>query len=210
MTMPILSDRDNQLLQAWRRGELDPAAVGALETRLFFEPELAQAAQLDQALAAGIAALPSSPGESGEPAPQREPRWPLLLAAGLGAMAVLPLAFHAIGPAPAHANVEVVSIDVRRGAVPAPATVSPGRGAELVAMRMPAPTGVAAPLSVRFVGADGRQALLVDHLRPDAGSVTLAFAPDALASAVYRVEFRQASEPQWRRSELTFRFEPAD
>jgi len=206
MNFPQLSDADNLQLRAWRRGELDADSTRAFETRLFFEPALLDAAQLDQTLAAGIAAQPGT-AEPVVDASRRLPPWSLLLAAGLGAAAVLPLALPGGSPG-VHANVEFVSVDVRRGSVDL-LQVTPQTTTGMLAMRLPVPEDMRGPVAARLVPLDGGGAVLrVDNLRPQHGMVTLGFAPEAVAAGDYRVELRDARDDGWRDSGLALSYQP--
>lgn len=233
----MISRSDNLLLRAWRRGELDEASTQAFETRLFFEPWLAEAAEADQALEAGLrehAALAADEIAQGAPsagdAPtagrpavagdqrsarrdqagrsRRQPPWAMLLAAGLGAAAVMP--FAQLGPSAPEwrGNVEWVSVDVRRGIADAePLLVAPRASTGLVAMELPAPDAPA-PLTVRLVAEQGGAAFELAGLHPVDGIVSLAFPRDALAAGVYRIEFRGSDDDAVASSELSFRYRP--
>jgi hypothetical protein len=238
MTGVMISHSDNLLLRAWRRGELDDASAHAFETRLFFEPWLAEAAEADQALEAGLRAHPSqapavragrsqptgsdehgaskagAQAEASAARPEqarrsrRQPPWAMLLAAGLGAAAVLP--FAQLGPSTPEwrGNVEWVSVDVRRGTADAePMLVAPRPSTELIAMELPAPAG-AAPLTVRLLGERGDTALELAGLQPVDGIVSLAFPRDALAAGLYRIEFRSGSDENIASPALSFRYRP--
>jgi hypothetical protein len=185
-----LSSSDNALLRAWRLGQLDPSAADAFETRLFFEPGLAEAARLDQGLAAGLAAGAANEPRlsSTVPQPNANRPWSMLLAAGLGALAVLPFAGQQSSPT-AVGNIEWVSVDVRRGAEDA-LLVAPRADAELVVIELPAPSAGGGPFDLRLTTlADGQVALSIDGLLASSdGLLSLAMARDALPAGDYRIE----------------------
>jgi len=198
-----LSHADNLQLRAWRRGELDPAAAEALETRLFFEPALAEAAAADQLLAAGLQAqaasndgnsLPKEGARAGLQArefgsAQRGP-WSLLLAASLGALAVLPFAT-TTDPLPpsAMANVEWVSVDVRRSSAQDALLIAPRANAQLIVIELAAPDSTPGPFSVNLVPAtSGQSPIRLGRVDANDGVLTLALARDALASGDYRID----------------------
>lgn len=236
----MISRSDNLLLRAWRRGELDEASAHAFETRLFFEPWLAEAAETDQAIEAGLQAdpcggkgpddlarprapavaaptpgAPSDPRATGGPHPagatrsRRQPPWAMLMAAGLGAAAVLPFAQFGPSAPEWRGNVEWVSVDVRRGVADAePLLVAPRASTELVAMELPAPAADA-PLTVRLLAEHGHPVLELPGLQPVDGIVSLAFPRHALAAGVYRIEFRSGSDgTAVAGPALSFRYRP--
>jgi len=189
-----ISNADNLLLRAWRRNELDAVAVDALEARLFFEPDLLAAAQSDQQLTHALASEPSA--ESALPArsvrrASKQP-WSLLLAAGLGALAVLP--FVNQGPAPtALGNVEWVSVDVRRGSDSEALLIAPSATASLVVIEIPAPANTSGPFTLSLVAAPGGERPIVLHgLLATDGRLSLAVPRDALAGGDYRIEVATA------------------
>jgi hypothetical protein len=185
-----LSDTDNLLLRAWRRGELDDAARHAFETRLFLEPTLLEAAQIDQAFDAGInRALPGAANEV--PAPtMRRSSWPALAAAAaVGALAVLPLMFLAQPPQELRGNVEWVNVDVRRSTSAEPLLVQPRPTTGVVALEVPAPAGSSGPYRARLRGLEGSPVVLdVPDLHPADGVLSLAFSRNALPAGVYAIE----------------------
>ncbi len=191
MHATLLSDADNTLLRAWRRGELDDAQAEALEARFFLEPGLAEAARADQLIAEGMPAEPIAAPGGVEPRVHPRPRsvLPLLLAAGFGAAAVLPFALRqADPPAAALANVEWVSLDVRRSSDDAPLQVAPRAGAGLVVLEVPAPTEVNGPFRARIIDESGETALEIAGLLAADARLSLAFAREALAPGRYRIE----------------------
>lgn len=209
MNMAI-SDSDNALLRAWRRGELDAAQADAFETRLFLEPDLVEAARLDQALAEGLPAV-AAPAVS---APAARPRrsagpWSMLLAAGVGALAVLPFALDGGQPPPAVGNIEWVSVDVRRSSSSEPLLVAPRANAQLVALEVPAPGDLVGPYTLSLVAMDaGTAALSVDGLQASDGRLSLAFARDALAAGDYRIEVGDAEGRRAAGESLRIRYRP--
>lgn len=206
MTSP-LSEQDNALLQTWRRGELDEAACRAFERRLFFEPDLLDAARTDLAIARGLADV-RQPAAPSAPAPRW---WPQLVAAGFGALAVLPLAWRNEAPSPAlSANVEWVSLDVRRGdAARLPLLVQPRAGTRLLALEVALPESLNGPYQLRLRCIDdGRMYEIPDAHAAD-GMLSLAFARDALPPGTYRIEIRRAGEERLLLVEPpTFRYQP--
>lgn len=211
--MPLpLSAQDNALLRAWRLGELDADACRAFEQRLFFEPDLLDAAHADLAIADGLG------DRSDTVTPVRQGQtirwWPQLVAAGLGAMAVLPFAWHDEPPATAlSANVEWVSLDVRRGDdARVPLLVQPRATTRLVALEVALP-GVQSgsyELRLRAVGDDGDERLheIADVHAAD-GMLSLAFARDALPPGTYRIEIRRSGDERLLAVEPpTFRYAP--
>ncbi|MGQ0801495.1 MAG: hypothetical protein ACT4NL_15460 [Pseudomarimonas sp.] len=203
MNMSI-SNADNVLLRAWRRNELDPVAADALETRLFFEPDLLAAAQSDQHLTSALAGGSSAHAPSGAaqiaatqiaakavPLSSRQP-WSLLLAAGLGALAVLPFASQ--GPTPAAVgNIEWVSVDVRRGSESEALLVAPRATASLVVIEIPAPANISGPYTLSLVAAAGSERpIVLSGLHATDGLLSLAIPRDALAGGDYRIEVATA------------------
>jgi len=213
MSIELLSDQDNLLLRAWRRGELDEAKALEFETRLFFEPALLEAAKLDQALEACFREAPAllAGNASGKTWRRHWERgWPLLLAASVGALAVLPFR-HADVQSPVLGNVEWVAVDVRRnGGTETPFLVAPRDSADLVVIEIPAPRGATGPFRLRLTGLDDRQvALELDKLQAADGVLSLAFTRDALAAGVYRVELAVAGERSaFAPTDLSFRYQP--
>lgn len=206
MPPPLLSDDDNRQLRAWRRGELDEDASQAFETRLFLEPDLLRAAQIDQALREGLA-------DSSGQRLQRRSRFParalggLALAAGLAGLAVWPMLPR--GPqAVSTGNVEWVSVDVRRGAEE-PMLVAPRASTRLLAMELPAPAS-GELFDVSLVPADGGEPPIhLSQLRSEQGVLSLAFERAALGAGTYHIEVRAhgsvGSQPLNR---LSFRYRP--
>ncbi len=199
MNMSI-SNADNLLLRAWRRNELDPAAADALETRLFFEPDLLAAAQSDQHLSSALASEASASTQvaaapmvaKAVPVSNKQP-WSLLLAAGLGALAVLP--FVNQGPAPtAVGNIEWVSVDVRRGSDSEALLIAPRATASLVVIEVPAPADISGPFTLSLVAAaDGQIPIILPGLHATDGLLSLAIPRDALAGGDYRIEVATAA-----------------
>jgi hypothetical protein len=211
---PALSTADNLLLRAWRRGELDPDACHAFETRLFFEPALLEAAQLDQALEAGLRdTAPTAPmfGNADPRLRRPPPPWAMLLAAGLGAAAVLPFALRPDPAAEWQGNVEWVSVDARRGTADAePLLIAPRASTGLVARELPAPAAARGPLTVRLLLADDSAPVYeLGGLHAVDGIVSLAFPREALGAGVYRVEFRDGGDGSALAGPaLSFRYRP--
>lgn len=212
MHATLLSDADNALLRAWRRGELDDAQTEALEARFFMEPGLAEAARADQLIAEGMPAeVIAAPGGV-EPRIHPRPRsvLPLLLAAGFGAAAVLPFALRQTDPpAAALANVEWVSLDVRRSSDDAPLQVSPRAGAGLVVLEVPAPTEVSGPFRARILDESGATALEIAGLLAADARLSLAFAREALAPGRYRIEVARAEGTMTSGVPLLIEYRPA-
>lgn len=209
-----LSDADNRLLQAWRRGDLDAEASHAFETRLFLEPDLLRAAQIDQALADGLRDDATTTGSS--PAPgrsharrRRTVAWTgWALAAGLAGVAVWPMLGEQGAPAPV-GNVEWVSLDVRRGSDDLP-VVAPRAETGLVALELGAPAA-SGRFAVHFSHRDsGAPALSVSDLMASDGVLSLAFERNALPAGDYVIELRAAEAPATApaASSLAFRYRP--
>lgn len=210
-----LSDGDNRLLQAWRRGELDDEASHAFETRLFLEPDLLRAAQIDQALADGLrddtaATTGSSPApRRSQVRRQRSVAWTgWALAAGLAGVAVWPMLGEQGAPTSV-GNVEWVSLDVRRGSEDLP-VVAPRAETGLVALELgaPSPSG---RYAVHFSHRDsGDPALSVSDLMASDGLLSLAFERNALPAGDYLIELRAADAPATApaASSLAFRYRP--
>jgi len=205
----LLSDQDNRLLRAWRRGELDAAAAQDFETRLFLEPDLLRAAELDQGLAQGLA----GDLRTGEQAPRRRRRrfagaLGLALAAGVAGLTVWPMLPQTLSTPAPMGNVEWVSLDVSRSTA-SPMRVAPRTETRLVAMELGTPTreGVYS-VDIRH-RADGRPALSVSNLNASDGLVSLAFERSALAAGDYLVELRSpggGDSPPLR--SMAFRYQP--
>jgi hypothetical protein len=207
MQMPqMLSEQDNRLLRAWRRGELGDEASQAFEVRLFLEPDLLRAAQLDQALAEGLADCGPVPSRR-VAASRRRALGGLALAAGLAGLALWPLLPSAPGALTA-GNIEWVSVDVRRGQ-DAPMLVAPRASTQLLAMELPAPIG-SEVFDVLLQAQHGGQAPIhFSQLRAEDGVLSLAFERAALGAGVYQLEIRRHGvdgEPP--ASRLSFRYQP--
>lgn len=204
-----LSDTDNALLRAWRRGELDEGARHAFEMRLFLEPSLLEAAQVDQAFEAGLKQRLPSAANDPAAAPQRP--WMLLAAAAVGALAMLPFLYLAPPSAPPlHGNVEWVNVDVRRSSGLEPVLIEPRRATGVVAMELPAPAGTDGPFRARLRGIDGSAAVLdVTDLQAADGVLSLAFARNALPAGTYVVELHGGADGEAPASApLSFRYRP--
>ncbi|HEX5757495.1 MAG TPA: hypothetical protein VFY12_14250 [Arenimonas sp.] len=207
-----LSAQDDALLRAWRLGELDADACRAFEQRLFFEPELLDAARADLAITDGLRDRSDTiTPVQGAPAIRW---WPQLVAASLGAMAVLPFAWRDEAPATAlSANVEWVSLDVRRGdAARVPMLVQPRATTRLVALEVALPEVLSGPYQLRLraigSGDDDRLHEVADVHAAD-GMLSLAFARDALPPGTYRIEIRRAGDDRLLTVEPpTFRYAP--
>lgn len=200
---PMLSDQDNRLLRAWRRGELDAQASHTFETRLFLEPDLLRAAQLDQALAEGLADAPAA--RPGRRRASTRALGGLALAAGLAGLAIWPMLPRTPGPL-STGNIEWVSVDVRRGAE-APMLVAPRASTRLLAMELPAP-GAGVYDVVLLPAEGGRAPLRISQLTAADGVLSLAFERGALEAGDYRIELRahgNAGEPL---ATLGFRYRP--
>lgn len=203
---PELSAQDNYLLRAWQRGELDDETRHAFETRLFLEPDLLRAAQLDQALREGMS------GESRSVrALRRAPLRALgglALAAGLAGLALWPL----LPRSPetlSTGNVEWLSIDVRRGAEQ-PMLVAPRAGTRLLAVEIPAPQGGDLFDVTLLPDSGGIPPIRISQLIAEDGVLSLAFERAALSAGSYAIEVRphgsgDSSEPL---SRLSFRYRP--
>lgn len=207
MPPPVLSDQDNRLLRAWHRGELDEDASHAFETRLFLEPDLLRAAQIDQALREGI--TEQRPAAQPKPAfrPGRRALGGLALAAGLAGLAVWPMLPR--GPEALTAgNIEWVSVDVRRGA-DEPMLVAPRASTQLLAMEIPAPAD-GQLFDVQLVPDDGsKPPVRLSQLSADQGVLSLAFERAALTAGVYRIEVRpHGSAESQPVNRLAFRYRP--
>ncbi len=206
----MISHADNLTLRAWRRGELAPADADAFETRLFFEPSLADAATIDLQLADAFAAVcERQTGQDPTYALVAEKQllgaatstvrrhrgnpWSMLLAAGVGALAVLPFARVTLEAPGALGNVELVSVDVRRGAEDRGLLVEPRAGTQAVVIEFAAPTANAGPYTVSLVAIDsGETVVSVPGLIDVDGLLSLTFARDALMAGDYRVEIAAA------------------
>jgi hypothetical protein len=115
--------------------------------------------------------------------------WSMLLAAGLGAVAILPFASQFQSAPQATGNLEWVSIDVRRGAESEPLLVSPRASAGVVAMELAAPAGATAPLTLSLIAVDsGEPTMVIAGLEPSDGLLSFAFARDQLPAGDYRIE----------------------
>lgn len=212
MNMAI-SDSDNALLRAWRRGELDPGQTHAFETRLFLEPDLVEAARLDQAMAEAMPAAVEPARIAAAPATPRPWRaggpWSLLLAASVGALAVLPFALDRGQSPMALGNLELISVDVRRSSTSEPLLVAPRAGAQLVALEVPAPGDLVGPYTLSLVTLDaGAAALSVGGLQASDGRLSLAFAREALAAGDYRIEIMGAGGQRADSTSLRIRYRP--
>ena len=202
-----LSNEDNRLLRAWRNGELDEPAAHDLEARLFFEPDLLQAAQIDQDIQEGIERI-----DPPRPAMQPQRLWPLLAAASIGAMAVMvPVAYQSANqtPSPMLGNVEWVRLDYVRGDSPAPTLISPTAGAGAIVIEVPAPAGKGT-FEARVVADNphGGIPLVSQELVAIDGALTLVLPRGALADGDYRVEIRSMAKPAETSLEsLPFRFQ---
>jgi hypothetical protein len=202
-----LSAADEALLRAWRRGELDPEASHAFETRLFLEPALLRAAQADQALAAGLAAERPTAASSGRGRVAAWTGW--ALAAGLAGVAVWPLLSGEDKAGAPHGNVEWVSLDVRRGDDTLP-LVSPRPETRLLALELPAPSAEGR-FAVRLLHrADRRPALQISDLQANDGLLSLAFERQALGAGEYLMELYAAdgADDAPPLARLAFRYRP--
>lgn len=187
-----ISTADNLLLRAWRRGELDSTAADALEARLFFEPNLLEAAQLDQQIDPGLndahVAAPQ-PRRGSAPARRSTGPWSMLLAAGVGAMAVLPFVGTSEQAPATRGNVEWVSLDVRRSASDEALLVAPRADVGMLVMELPAPAAGNGPFTLSLVAAPGgERPVQIAGLLPKDGVLSLAFAPGELAAGDYLIE----------------------
>lgn len=203
---PELSDQDNRQLRAWRRGELDDEASHAFETRLFLEPDLLRAAQLDQALRDGMADQPR-PAATPRRIPSRA-LGGLALAAGLAGLAVWPL-LPRTPETLSTGNVEWVSIDVRRGAE-TQMLVAPRASTRLLALEIPAPAGGELFDVSLKPQSEGHAPIQISQLSAEDGVLSLAFERGALSEGAYAIEVRahgseESSEPL---SRLGFRYRP--
>lgn len=206
MPPPKLSDEDNRLLRAWRRGDLDEEASLAFETRLFLEPGLLRAAQIDEAMAGGLG------DEAQGRQPGREPAWPwklvagLALAAGMAGAVLWPLR-QDTPTLLAAGKVEWVSLDVRRGGGE-PMMVAPGPDTRLLALEVPVPGGDDGLYDLSVIPATGGQApIQVSRLSAEQGMLNLAFEREALPPGVYFVEIRAHGEQEGQPlQKLAFRY----
>ena len=206
-----LNPQDNARVRAWRRGEMTEDEALAFETRLFLEPDLLEAAKLDQQFEQGLRDIggKAALGDQHRPGSTlMRQALPLALAAGLGALAVLPISalLQQSGPQ-SHANVEWVSLDQRRGLDDTP-LVSPRAETELIALELSAPSAAALfDIEVR----DRRSQDLMlsfDSLTASEGLLSLAFARGALQSGEYRVRVFEHGQRSEAGLDLTFRDQP--
>ncbi|MBD8525861.1 hypothetical protein [Pseudomarimonas arenosa] len=203
-----LSPQDNAAIRAWRRGEMNESEAEAFETRLFLEPELLEAAKLDQQIEHGLRAAGNDLLKvKSQPNRLIRQALPLALAAGLGALAVLPLsALLQKGPE-SHANVEWVSLDVRRGIADLP-LIAPRADTELVALEIGAPSD-APRFDVELRDRRSQDLLLsFEALTASDGLISLAFARDALTNGEYRVRVFEQGRRDQAGLELSFRYQP--
>ena len=205
-----LSPQDNARVRAWRRGEMAEDEALAFETRLFLEPDLLEAAKLDQQLEQGLRDLGAKAAIGDQPRPTSglmRQALPLALAAGLGALAVLPISALLQSGPQSHANVEWVSLDLRRGLDDIP-LVSPRAETELVALELGAPSDATLfDIEVR----DRRSQDLVlsfDSLSASDGLLSLAFARSALDAGEYRVRVFEHGRRGQPGLDLAFRYQP--
>jgi hypothetical protein len=205
-----LSDADNRLLRAWRLGELDAQRAQSFEERLFFDPALSEAANIDMALEAGLR-------DTLRPEPLHAPRQPatrrrrrmveLLAAAAIGALAVVPFTAAPPTSQPVSSNIEWVSLSARRDLQAEPQLVAPRAGAELITLEVAVAAADGDAVSVRLDGAHGGTLLQADRLQVRDGAVTLAFARDALPPGVLSVEVI-GSSGQRQQAPLLIRYQP--
>lgn len=204
-----LSPQDNAAIRAWRRGEMNEIEAEAFETRLFLEPDLLEAAKLDLQLEQGLrevgeGALRSRPGIGSGLIRQA---LPLALAAGIGALAVLPLSALLRSAPEGHANVEWVSLDLRRGAADLP-LIAPRADTELVAVEISAPSG-AKQFDIELRDRRSQDLVLsFDSLTETDGLISLAFDRHALAAGEYRLRVFEHGQRDQAGSELGFRYQP--
>jgi hypothetical protein len=204
-----LSDSDNRLLRAWRRGELDEDHTQSFEERLFFDPALAEAANIDMALEAGLRASPPLARPTQTPVRPRRRLVELLAAAAVGAMAVLPLTMTLApqAPQPAGASIEWVGLSARRDLQSEPQLVAPRAGTGMVAIELAVAAVDGTPVAVRLDGAHGGTVLQAGQLQVRDGAVTFAFARDAVPVGVHSVEvFDLAGNRQ--QAPLLIRYQP--
>ncbi|MCK7592496.1 hypothetical protein [Pseudomarimonas salicorniae] len=211
MPPPVVSEEDNRLLRAWRRGELDEAASSAFEVRLFMEPDLLRAAQADaafeQAMDEERANPPAVAAKTARRRGQRRAAIGLALAATVAGVAVLPQLLRAPQPV-STGNVEWVSVDVRRGAEE-PMLVAPRSRTRLLALEVPAPAqGTLFDVALVPDGG-GPPPIHLSQLDADQGVLSLAFERAALEPGVYHIEIRPHGEADAEPvSRLAFRYRP--
>lgn len=186
----MISDQDNRLIRAWRRGELSQDEAMAFEARLFLEPELLQAVEIDQSMAAALSHVETRPGPRRLESRARQrvnQGAQLLLAASVGAAVVLPFALDLAGSGPQAQGVEWVSVSNRRSASAEPVVLlQPSHGAELIALDIAVMDEAVVDVELydlRGVSTGVRAA----ELEPRDGSVGFAFRRDALAAGDYRI-----------------------
>lgn len=186
----MISDQDNRLIRAWRRGELSQDEALAFEARLFLEPELLQAVEIDQSMAAALSHVETRSGSRRLETRSRSrvnQGAQFLLAASVGAAAVLPFALDLGESGPQAQAVEWVSVSNRRS-VSAESVVllQPSPGTELIALDIAvADDGT---VDVELYDLRGVSTGVRAHdLAPRDGSVGFAFRRGALAAGDYRV-----------------------
>lgn len=201
-----LSNEDNRLLRAWRNGELDEPAAHDLEARLFFEPDLLEAAQIDQDIQEGIERI-----DPPRPVMQPQRLWPLLAAASIGAMAVMvPVAYQSSNqtPSPMLGNVEWVRLDSVRGTGNVvPTLVNPTSETGAIIIEVPAPAGDGPFIATVVSSAGGEAPLTAQELVAIDGALTIVLPKSALKSGTYSVRVSSPSSDKPEIS-LPFRFEP--
>lgn len=185
----MISDQDNQLIRAWRRGELSDSDALKFEARLFVEPELLHAVEIDQSMAAALNEG-AQPVPAGPPVRRRRhrlaPSAQLLLAASVGAVAVLPFVTDRDAPEPVAQGIEWVSVSNLRATVDAVLTLQPDPAVALIALDL-AVEGQA-PIDVELVDLRGvSTGVHIKNLLPRDGAVGFAFQRHALSAGDYRI-----------------------
>jgi hypothetical protein len=205
MTAARISDADNQLLRAWRRDALDEAATQALEERLFFEPGLVEAARIDDALADELRRTAAPPAR--RPARLQRPI-ELLMAAGLGALAVLPFVGTERPNQQVTGNIEWVSISPMRSTTAEPMLVVPRTGTDLLAFEVAAASPDGTRVSAWIQRDDGTKVLDVDGLHVREGAVTFVVGRNALAGGVHLIGIVEAGASAPLQPKLSIRYVP--
>ena len=206
----MISDQDNRLIRAWRRGELSEDDAMAFESRLFLEPELRQAVEIDQSMAAALSHVESRPASRRVESRARQrvnQGAQFLLAASVGAAAVLPFALD-LGNAGNHAQaVEWVSVSNRRSAATdAVMLLQPAQGTQLIALDIAVTDEQ--PVDVELFDLRGvATGVRAETLSPRDGSVGFAFKREALAAGDYRVRVSRDGHAL-ASPDVTLRYQP--
>lgn len=204
----MISDRDNQLIRAWRRGELSESDAMQFEARLFVEPELLQAVEIDQSMASAL-----NQGSHAVPAlaPARRRRRmaqgaQLLLAASVGAVAVMPFMSDQSARQPAAQSIEWVSVSNMRATSDAVLVLQPDPEIDLIALDV-AVEGQAA-IDVALVDLRGGETgVHAEQLLPRDGAVGFAFQRHALPPGDYRLRLSREGRGQVA-PDVVLRYQP--